>query len=324
MSTEAPARRGEEDGATAAVQPRSLTRRLFSPTSRGWEGRLGIAFALPAIAVFLGVLAYPIFENVRSTFYAVDLLTGDSSFIGFDNLREIARDDALRATVGTTLIWTVGSLAGQILLGLAAALLIDRPWPGMHLVRQLLLIPYVVPVIATALVWQWMLDGRYGIVGAALQDMDLIRAGASPLGLPGTALLTVIVINVWRGFPFAMLVYWATLQNIDQQQYEAAKMDGAGPLREFWSITLPNLRNATIALLALRGVWTLMYFELIWLTTRGGPVGATEILPTFLYKVVMGEFRLGYAAAIATVTGIALVAVVVGVYAVRAIRRTQQ
>ncbi|WP_162605800.1 carbohydrate ABC transporter permease [Jiangella aurantiaca] len=288
---------------------------------RARERRLGIMFALPATLLFLAVLAYPIFENIRTTFFSVDLLTGRTEYVGLANLRELAGDETLRSTVGRTLLWTVACLAGQLGLGLLAALLIDQPWKGMRWIRQLLLLPYVVPVIASALIWTWMLDGSYGILGSGLQSLGVVPDGTSPLGMESASLWTVIVINVWRGFPFAMLVFWASLQGIDQQQYEAAKVDGAGPLREFWSITLPNLRGAVIALVALRGIWTLMYFELIWLTTRGGPVNSSDIIPTYIYKIVMGEFRLGYAAAVATVTGLTLFALAAVVVVVRKLRR---
>jgi multiple sugar transport system permease protein len=134
--------------------------------------------------------------------------------------------------------------------------------------------------------------------------------GGSPLGQESTSLLTVTLINIWRGFPFAMLVYWATLQGIDQSQYEAAMVDGANAFQRFLYVTLPNLAGATIALIAIRGLFTLMYFELIWLTTRGGPAGSSDVMSTYLYRVIMGEFRLGYAAAIAVAVGIVLVLIV--------------
>lgn len=299
-------------GASRATRPRTLRARsgLLGSGLAARERRLGLAFSLPAIAVFLVVLAYPIFENFRSAFYNLDFGTGEATWVGLDNFSEILGDEGLRRSLGNTLLWTIGSLVGQLGLGLAAAVLIDRPLPGMRWVRQFLLMPYVVPVIASALVWQWMLDGNYGIVTAQLQQWGWLSPGASPLGLESSSLLTVVVINIWRGFPFAMLVYWATLQGIDQVQYEAAMVDGAGSVRRFFHITLPNLAGATISLIAVRGLFTLMYFELIWLTTRGGPAGSSDVLSTYLYRVIMGEFRLGYAAAIAVTVGIVLVLVV--------------
>lgn len=284
---------------------------LFGRGLGAQERRLGLAFSLPATAVFILVLAYPIFENFRSAFYDLDLVGTDPTWVGGDNFAEILGDDRLWRSLGNTLLWTVGSLAGQLGLGLAAALLIDRPWPGMRWVRQLLLMPYVVPVIASALVWQWMLDGNFGIVSTQLQQWGLLPIGASPLGLESTSLLTVILINIWRGFPFAMLVYWAALQSIDQGQYEAAMVDGANAFQRFLHITLPNLASVTLSLVAVRGLFTLMYFELIWLTTRGGPAGSSDVMATYLYRLIMGEFRLGYAAAIAVSVGLFLVLVVI-------------
>ncbi|BCJ64741.1 sugar ABC transporter permease [Polymorphospora rubra] len=288
----------------AMTQPAFLSRTLT-----GRQQRAGMAFAVPAALLFAIILAYPIFESFRTSLFSIDLLTGDASYVGLDNYAALGSDRNLLSTIGNTLLWTVVSLAGQLVLGLIAALLIDTNWRGMRWIRQLLLIPYVVPVIATALVWQWMLDGHYGIISTNLQSWGVLPAGATPLGLEGTALFTVILVNIWRGFPFAMLVYWARMQSIDKGQYEAARVDGAGAWREFVHITLPNLKSATIALLALRGIWTLMYFELVWLLSRGGPAGSSEVLSTYIYKVVMGEFRIGYAAAIASAVGLFLAAV---------------
>ncbi|MFI7025576.1 carbohydrate ABC transporter permease [Micromonospora sp. NPDC049900] len=285
-----------------------MTPVFLTRTLTGRQQRAGMAFAVPAALLFAAILAYPIFESFRTSLFSINLLTGDAEFVGLDNYTAIASDRPLLTTIGNTLLWTVLSLVGQLGLGLIAALLIDADWRGMRWIRQLLLIPYVVPVIATALIWQWMLDGHYGIVSGNLQSWGWLPDGATPLGLEGSALFTVILVNIWRGFPFAMLVYWARMQGIDKGQYEAARVDGAGPWREFVHVTLPNLRSATLALLALRGIWTLMYFELVWLLSRGGPAGASEVLSTYIYKVLMGEFQIGYAAAIASSVGLFLAA----------------
>lgn len=303
-----------------AVEARPKRRGLFAPGLSGNERRLGLIFSLPAVLIFVAVLGYPIFENIRSSFFDVDFGSGASEFIGLANFSEVLSDRTLRTNLLQTLYWAVGSLIGQLGLGLAAAILIDQPWRGMRYIRQILLIPYVVPVIATALVWQWMLDGNYGVISAAMQAGGFLAEGATPLGQESSALMTVVIINIWRGFPFAMLIYWATLQGIDQTQYEAAMVDGAGPIRRFWSITLPNLKSATIALLAIRGLWTLMYFELIWLTTRGGPAGSSDVLSTYLYRIIMGEFRLGYAAAIATSVGLIIGTLIAVWYIVKKVK----
>jgi len=298
-----------------ASTPSLLTRGLA-----GRQQRAGLMFALPAALLFATILGYPIFESFRTSLFSMNLLTGRATFVGLGNFAALLHDEALRSTLGHTVVWTVLSLAGQLGLGLAAALLIDADWPGMRWIRQLLLIPYVIPVIATALVWRWMLDGQYGIISTTLQSWGGLDPGASPLGQESTSLATAILVNVWRGFPFAMLVFWARMQSIDRGQYEAAKVDGAGPWGEFVHITLPNLRSAVLALLALRGIWTRMNFELIWLLTRGGPAGSSDTLSTYIYEVAMGEFQVGYAAAIASAAGLFLAAAGLAVWAVIRLR----
>ncbi|HMN15437.1 MAG TPA: sugar ABC transporter permease, partial [Bellilinea sp.] len=172
--------------------------------------------------------------------------------------------------------------------------------------RNLFLLPYVIPAIALALVWRWMLDGSFGIVSYGLQQLGLLAADQSPLAIPKGAMVSVILANVWRGFPFVMVTYWAALQAIDEEQYDAAKVDGANVLQEFFAITLPNLKNATIVLMILRGIWTFTYFDLIWLITRGGPAGATEHWPIWIYQEAMGSLRFGSAAALGVLMALGL------------------
>jgi multiple sugar transport system permease protein len=268
------------------------------------EIRLGIAFALPAILVFLGLVIYPVVESIGLSFWATDLFARTQRFAGFGNYVAALSDGNLGAAALRDVVWTAGSVIGQMALGLAAALLVNRKTIGVAFVRQILLMPYVVPIITVVLVWRWMLESQFGVLSHWLQEVHVLPLGQSPLAIPTTAMGTVVMINIWRGFPFAMLIYWAALQSIDPQQYEAASVEGAGAWQSFRSVTLPNLREATMTLLVLRGIWTLTYFDLVWLTTQGGPAKATEIIPTFIYQVALGEFRFGYAAAIATLTGI--------------------
>ena len=248
----------------------------------------------------------------RSASSRSQFFSGTRRFIGLANYVTIWQDPALWRVVTNTMVWTIGSVVGQLSLGLVAAVALNASLPGMRLVRGLLLIPYVVPVIAVALVWRWMLDGSFGIVSVALQGMGLLVRDQTPLGVPGGAMIAVIIANVWRGFPFAMLVYWAALQSIDPEQYDAAQVDGAGLAQQFWQITLPHLRNATLVLLVLRGIWTITYFDLIWLITRGGPGGSTEHWPIWIYQQAMGSFNFPYASAVATVLGLVLLVFAVG------------
>jgi multiple sugar transport system permease protein len=273
----------------------------------------GLAFVAPAVLFMAVFVAYPVFEAVRLAFYATDFFSDQSRFAGLQNFHEMAASPKFWPVAWNTVIWTVFSLLGQFALGLAAALAINRDLPGMSVIRTVLLLPYVVPVIALALFWRWMLDGSFGIVSHALQTMHLVAPDQSPLALPDGAMISVILANIWRGFPFVMISYWAALQAIPPEQYEAAQVDGASTWQQFLYVTLPNLAGVTKVLFVLRLIWTVTFFDIIWLITRGGPGGATEHWPVWIYQETMGFFRFGYGSALALALGLSLV-VFIAVY----------
>jgi multiple sugar transport system permease protein len=266
----------------------------------------GVLFVLPSI-IFLAVfVAYPVIDAVRLSLMFVDFATDETRFVGLANFSQMLRDQKAPVVAINTVVWTIGSLAGQFALGLGAALCINRNLPGMRLIRTILLLPYVVPVIAIALFWRWLLDGSYGLVSYLLQAASVLPPNQSPLAIPDAAMVRVILANIWRGFPFVMISYWAALQGIPEEQYEAARVDGANAWQEFRYVTLPNLIEITKVMFILRLIWTVTFFDIIWLITRGGPGGATEHWPIWIYQESMGFFRFGYGAALALTLAIAL------------------
>jgi multiple sugar transport system permease protein len=274
----------------------------------GRHGRTGLTFVLPGVLFLAVFLVYPVFETIRLSLVSVDFATDRQTFVGLANFAEMARDPKLPWVAANTLIWTLGSLLGQFGLGLVAALCISRDLPGMRIIRSILLLPYVVPVIALALFWRWMLDGTFGIVSYGLHVAYLLAANQTPLAIPNGALAAVIVANVWRGFPFVMISYWAALTGIPGEEYEAARVDGASLLQEFRYVTLPHLIDITKVMLLLRFIWTVTFFDIVWLITRGGPGGATEHWPIWIYQESMGFFRFGYGAALAATLALVLLA----------------
>lgn len=185
-----------------------------------------------------------------------------------------------------------------------------------NIFRTFLLVPYVVPAIVIALVTRWMLSGDYGIISAWLQSAGWLDHRQSLLALPGPALCVVIIINIWRSYPFPMLIYWAALKGIDSAMYEAAKVDGATAWQIFWRITIPQLKDTTIILLVLRTVWTATYYDLIQMITGGGPAGSTTHLPIMIYQNSFGNPNIAYASAISVFLG-ALMFVFVVIYVKR-------
>jgi len=271
-----------------------------------------VLFVAPTVVFLVVFVVYPLSYNLWLSLTNAKLLGSTADFIGLQNYLRLFTSPTFSRYLWNTIVWTVISVALQMVVGLGLALLINRKNLAFGTaLRTFLLIPYVVPAVALALVTKWVMNGDYGIVATWLQSMGLIDHRQSPLALPAYAMAVVILVNVWRSYPFPMLIYWAALKGIDAELYEAASVDGAGWWKSFWYITLPSLKNTTIVLLVLRIVWTATYFDLIWMTTGGGPAGSTTHLPIMIYQASFGTFQTGYASAISVVLGLMLVAGVV-------------
>jgi len=267
---------------------------------------LGILFILPTILFLTVFVIYPVLSNVFLSFTDTNLVKSEYHFIGFENYIKLFTDKMFFKYTWNTFIWTAFSVVGQLVLGLALAMLINRQMRGGAFMRSFLLIPYVVPAVAIALITKWIFNGDYGIASQWLQNIGWIDYKQSPLALAGGAMAVLIIINIWRSYPFPMLIYWAALKGIDRELYEAAHVDGANELQSFLYITLPQLKNTTIVLAILRIVWTATYFDLIWMVTGGGPAGSTTHLPIMIYQSSFGTFQLGYSSAISILLGIVL------------------
>lgn len=265
---------------------------------------IGFAFAVPVIAFLLLFVLYPVLYNVWLSFTNSSLIKKTSHFVGFENYIKLFGNKLFLKYLWNTCKWTFWSVLGQLVLGLAIALLIARPMKGGTALRSFLLIPYVVPAVTLALVSKWIMNSDYGIVSYWLQQAGLLEARQSLLAMQGPAMWVVVILNIWRSYPFPMLIYWAALKSIDRQIYEAATVDGANKWQTFIHMTLPQLRNTTIVLAVLRVIWTATYYDLIFMVTGGGPSGATTHLPILIYQASFGSYQIGYAAAISMVLGV--------------------
>ncbi len=266
---------------------------------------LGIIFIIPSVIFLLVFVVYPVCYNIILSFTDARLMKSDFSFIAFDNYKKLFQNIRFLKYVKNTLIWTVFSVVGQLALGLAIALLINKR-ANVTGLRSFLLVPYVVPAVALALVTKWVTNGDYGIVSWWLNWIGLLEYRQSPLAVPGSAMAVLIIVNIWRSYPFPMLIYWATLKGISHEIYDAASVDGCSAFQMFWHITLPHLKSTTTVLAILRIVWTATYFDLIWLITGGGPAGSTTHLPIMIYQTSFGTFQTGYASSISVILGLSL------------------
>jgi multiple sugar transport system permease protein len=193
-------------------------------------------------------------------------------------------DPEFRLALGRSIEWTLGNALLQSILGLSAGLLLQRAIFARGIMRVWILLPWIVPTIAIAILWRWILDGTYGILNYILVNIGVTSTGIAFLGSIHTALMTSIFINSWRWFPFLAIIVLAGLLSIPSEELEAAKMDGAGFWHEMRFITMPYL-TPTLVILGLIGtLWSFNMFDILWLMTKGGPGSATRTLPVLVYE----------------------------------------
>jgi multiple sugar transport system permease protein len=266
---------------------------LESPAQRR-ETLLGIALILPSVLLIGSVILYPIVYNVYLSFTEVPLNPDQvPTWVGLENYLSLLTSARFWQAFRTTIVFTAGSTIASTILGLAVALLFDRQFRGQRLAHGLVLLPHVTPIIAVAFVWQFMLSPLWGAIPNQLAQWGLYSSQTGLLTQSSTALPTVIVFSAWRNFPFAFLLFLARLQAIPESMYEAAQIDGAGPVAQFKDITLPELKGTIAIVVLLRSIWEFNAFAQVWLLTR-----QVLTLPIFAYQTAFANFEQGLGAAI--------------------------
>ena len=267
--------------------------------------RLGFLLALPAIIYITIFLVVPLVYNIWlsiSDANGSNLITGDYHPTGFANYKEMLASPGFWNGVKLSAIFTVASLALQFLVGYALALFFRKPFPGNGIIRALLLVAWILPAVVTGTIFRWMFDSDFGVINYFLTSMHLVDKPVMWLTGPTTAMVAVVVANLWVGMPFNMLLILSGLHTIDDGLYEAAEVDGAGPIRTFFSITEPLMRPVVFSLLLLGVINTYKVFDLIYTMTQGGPVEATTTLPIFTYLQTFKVFDFGNGAAASMLT----------------------
>jgi multiple sugar transport system permease protein len=272
----------------------------------------------PALSVFALVLVYPFVDGVRISFFQDTLMSQSRPFVGLDNYRAVFQIPKFGTVLRVSLTWAIGSVMAEAIVGMLVALMLNRSFRGRGVFRGLLLVPWVMPAVVTAVIWRWLYHSEFGVVNQVFGPIGLFPDKENWLGDPNTALWAVMVANIWRGFPFWMTMILAGLQAIEPELYEAARVDGARGWQLFRYITLPNLRLVLTITSILSFVGNFNNFSLVYALTEGGPVDSTKILPIFIWETAFKFTRFGEAAALATFFAV-LMAIVILVYA-RALR----
>jgi multiple sugar transport system permease protein len=277
------------------------------------DDRVGLAFLAPSLLVFALIIAFPVVFSITMSFFRWRPTEVASPFVGFTNYLKVFGNPSFLVSLRNTFIYAFGGAFFKVLIGLGLALLLNQKFKGRGLARTLLMLPWIIPITASLTSWNWMLDGMYGVVNIILMRLGLITESVNFLGQKGTALFCVMTAGIWLGYPQIMVMLLAGLQAITAEQYEAAKVEGAGTWQVFFRITLPSLSGVMKTAIILSVIWTFNAFNVIWLLTRGGPSSSTHVMNTLAYELSFVNMRYDQGAAL-SVTILVLLAVFLFIY----------
>jgi len=227
-----------------------------------------------------------------------EAIRGIGDFIGFKNYINLFKDSIYQDTMLFTLIYVVGTIIPKLLLGLLMALTLNKPLKGQNIYRSLLFLPWALPTFTSALTWKWMFSDIGGVFNYILMKVGFIDRPIGWLGTITLARISVITVNIWRGFPFFGITILAALQSIPNNLYEVAEIDGASSWKSFLYITLPSIKSVVILVSLISAIWTIGDFSLIWLMTRGGPINSTHVFSTYSYIEAFYNLNIGKGIAI--------------------------
>ena len=289
---------GEQASTGVASPVPALPNRAGRASSRGRLAYWG--FLTPALVYLAAFFVFPVARNVVMSFqdYSISsLYTGQAPYAGFANYRAIFDSGMFGKLAVNTVLFIVGSMVGQFVIGLGLAAFFNRRFPLSGVIRALLLLPWLLPMVASTTVWRWILDENSGALNRALHVTHL-TAGSTPwLADPTLALVSVILVNIWVGIPFNMVILYGGLQEIPKELYEAAAVDGARALSRFRFITWPLLRPVVGVVVILGFVYTVKVIDIILVLTGGGPAHGSQTLAVESYQLSFQNFAFGQGAA---------------------------
>ena len=257
---------------------------------------------LPSVILMSVIILVPLVRGILMSFNEVDIINqGKMQFVGLKNYITLLDDPVFSTALRNTMVWTLGVVFFQYVIGLSVALLLNEPIPLRGMFRGLVLVPWVVPSVVAALAWRWIYVPDYGILNHLLRLLYIIQDPLQWLSDSKLAMIAVIVVGVWKGIPFMAVVLLAGLQSIPKELYDAAEVDGASIIQRFRYVTIPNLRYLSTIVILLSIIWTFNSFDLVYVMTKGGPSNATHLLSTYAYLTAFTFIDFGYAAALSVV-----------------------
>lgn len=287
------------------------------------ETTLGLLFSLPALIYMMVFIGYPMIQNLILSLKNVDVYTfakpEAQAFVGLQNYKELFTDanSILSKSILNTLIFTVGSIFFQFIIGFGLALLFNQKFPGSSFFRGVTMISWLLPVTVAGLLFKFMFQLNGGIINQFLMSAHLIKQPVEWLLNGNTAMAAIITANIWIGIPFNMMLILTGLTTVPEEIYESASLDGANKLQKLIHITIPMIKPAIMSVLTLGFVYTFKVFDLVWVMTKGGPINSTELVSTYAYRLSFEEFQFSRGAASANI--LFLILLFVGFFYLRTI-----
>lgn len=263
----------------------------------------GYFFILPAFLLLAIVTIFPyiyaVFISFQKTKFGVAV-----GFNGLQNYIDVFANSSFKVVIRNQIIIVLVSGFFQFLLGFSGALALNKTKRSAFILRSAILIPWVIPGVVSGLLWKWILDGNSGVLNYLLQMIGMIDKQIPLLSSGFLALICILVVNIWRIYPFMMVMYLSGLQSVPSDQYEAACVDGATVTQRLRFITIPNMMPVITLTIILVTIWNFKIFDFIWVLTKGGPAGATEVFGTLIYKSSFSDLNFGFASAVAVIMGV--------------------
>lgn len=267
------------------------------------EKKLGYLMVAPALIIIILITIYPILKTFWYSLQDMQLQDPDSTrFIGLGNYTKMIKEPIFWESLGNTVYFTFFSVLIELILGFIFALIMNAKFKAKGVVRTAILIPWAIPGIIIALIWQYMFNDQLGIVNKVLLNFHIIKEPVVWLGTKGYAMWAVIIADVWKQIPFMALMLLAGLQMVPTDLYEAADVDGANFFQKFWHITLPSIKNVSIVVLLFRIIGAFRIFDTIYGMTGGGPGNSTSSITMYAYKQLFNDLDIGYGSALAVIT----------------------
>ena len=248
---------------------------------------------LPSLLIVFGVLIIPILYSLFLSVHDLVLSSRTYEFVGLEHYIEMFRDPSFLNSIWQTIKFTILSVAAEMVFGIAVALVLNQEFKGRGFVRGLMILPWALPGVVNAIMWQWIFNANYGVFNALLMQLGLIEKYQVWLAKPDTAFFCVRLANVWKETPYVVLLTIAALANIPKDLYEAAAIDGSNPWKSFWKITLPTIKPVVLILLITKTIWALQTFDLVYIMTKGGPMALTEFIAFYIQKTSFKFLKFG-------------------------------